>query len=50
MTATWRDYWELTKPRIAFLVLVTAAFRIFLGRARHSRAAAFLAACSSARA
>ena len=31
MTATWRDYWELTKPRIAFLVLVTAAFGFFLG-------------------
>ena len=31
MTATWHDYWELTKPRIAFLVLVTAAFGFFLG-------------------
>ena len=31
MTTTWHDYWELTKPRIAFLVLVTAAFGFFLG-------------------
>ena len=30
-TATWRDYWTLTKPRIAFLVLVTAALGFFLG-------------------
>ena len=31
MTATWHDYWELTKPRIAFLVLVTAALGFFWG-------------------
>ena len=31
MTVTWRDYWELTKPRIAFLVLVTAALGFFWG-------------------
>ncbi|MDE0964564.1 MAG: heme o synthase [Candidatus Latescibacteria bacterium] len=31
MKATWNDYWTLTKPRIAFLVLVTAALGFFLG-------------------
>jgi len=31
MTATWHDYWEMTKPRIAFLVLVTAALGFFMG-------------------
>ena len=31
MTATWHDYWGLTKPRIAFLVLVTAALGFFWG-------------------
>ena len=31
MKATWSDYWTLTKPRIAFLVLITAALGFFLG-------------------
>ncbi len=31
MAATWHDYWTLTKPRIAFLVLVTAALGFFWG-------------------
>ena len=31
MTTAWHDYWELTKPRIAFLVLVTAALGFFWG-------------------
>ena len=31
MTATWHDYWEMTKPRITFLVLVTAALGFFMG-------------------
>ena len=31
MKATWNDYWTLTKPRVAFLVLVTAALGFFLG-------------------
>jgi len=31
MKATWNDYWTLTKPRIAFMVLVTAALGFFLG-------------------
>ena len=31
MMATWHDYWILTKPRIAFLVLVTAALGFFMG-------------------
>ena len=49
MTATWRDYWELIKPRIAFLVLVTAAFGFFLG-GQGIHAPLLFVACSSARA
>ena len=37
MKVNWNDYWTLTKPRIVFLVLVTAALGFFLGgRGIHS--------------
>ena len=31
MTATWNDYCELTKPKIIFMVLVTASLGFFMG-------------------